>query len=221
MKLLLIEDSPRLSRSLRRGLTQAGHVVDAAVDGLEGLAFAEGYDYDVVILDLLLPGLPGLEVLRHLRAAGRDVHVLILSARDRVEDRIQGLQLGADDYLIKPFAFGELEARLEALGRRRHGTKRPVLSIGPLELDTTRREVRRDDQPIHLTPSEYGLLEALCRRRGRPLSQARLVELLRPGDADVSENAIEVLISALRKKIHRPGDPPIVRTRRGFGYVVE
>jgi two-component system copper resistance phosphate regulon response regulator CusR len=221
VKLLLVEDSPRLLRSLSQGLRRLGCAVDVAADGEEGLAFAETYVYDAIILDLMLPRVPGLEVLRRIRSRSNGVHVLILSARDRVEDRVTGLQMGADDYLVKPFAFDELSARLQALVRRRHQAKNPVIRLGALELDTARRLVSRSGAPVHLTPSEYALLELLAYHRGRVFSQDQLVEHLRRADAQVSGNAIEVLVSGLRKKIHAAGENPILRTRRGFGYVVE
>ena len=221
MKVLVVEDSERLLRSLGQGLRQLGYAVDLAGDGEDGLAFAETYDYDVIVLDLMLPGLPGLEVLRRLRARGSRAHVLILSARDRVEDRVKGLQMGGDDYLIKPFAFDELAARITALVRRRHQAKTPLLRLGPLEIDTARRQVSRQGASLHLTPSEYALLEFLAYQPGRVFSQEQLLELLHRSDADVSSNVVEVLVSGLRKKIHVEGEPPILRTRRGFGYLVE
>jgi two-component system copper resistance phosphate regulon response regulator CusR len=221
VKVLLVEDSQRLLRSLSQGLSKLGYAVDVAADGDEGLAFAQAYDYEVIVLDLMLPGLPGLEVLRRLRSEGRSAHVLILSARDRVDDRVKGLELGADDYLVKPFAFDELCARIQALIRRRHQSKSPVIRLGPLEIDATRRRVSRDGVPIHLTRSEYALLELLARQRGRVFSQEQLVDHLHRSDADVSSNVVEVLVSGLRKKIHRKEGPPILRTRRGFGYFVE
>ena len=220
MKVLVIEDSERLLRSLGRGLTKAGYAVDLAEDGEKGLAFAETYDYEAIVLDLMLPGLLGLEVLRRLRAAGRDAHVLILSAKDRVEDRVKGLELGADDYLVKPFSFEELCARLQALVRRQYRTKSPRLRVGPLEIDTAGRQVFRQGKTIPLTPSEYALLEFLAYRRGRVASQDQLLEHLYRSDKNVSNNAVEVLVSSLRKKIHRSSEPPIVETRRGFGYVI-
>ena len=221
VKILLVDDSQRLLRSLSQGLTRLGYAVDVAGDGEEGLDLAETYAYHVIVLDLMLPGLPGLEVLRRLRARGSDVHILILSARDRVDDRVKGLELGADDYLVKPFAFDELCARIQALVRRRHQTKNPIIRLGSLEIDAARRRVSRDGAPLHLTPSEYALLEFLAYQRGRVFSQAQLVEHLHRSDSDVSSNVIEVLVSGLRRKIHARGEPPILRTRRGFGYVVE
>jgi DNA-binding response OmpR family regulator len=221
VKILLVDDSPRLLRSLSQGLKKLGYAVDLASDGEQGLDLAETYAYHVIVLDLMLPGVPGLEVLRRLRTLGNGAHILILSARDRVEDRVKGLQLGADDYLVKPFAFDELCARIQALVRRRHESKSPVLRLGPLAIDTARREVSRGGGALHLTPSEYALLEFLAYRRGNVFSQEQLIEHLRRSDSEVSSNLIEVLVSGLRKRIHAPGEPPILRTRRGFGYYVE
>jgi DNA-binding response OmpR family regulator len=221
VKILLVDDSKRLLRSLGQGLRKLGYAVDLAADGEEGLALAETYDYNVIVLDLMLPGLPGLEVLRRLRARGSGVHILILSARDRVDDRVRGLQLGADDYLVKPFAFEELCARIQALVRRRYQAKSPTIRVGPLEIDAARRQVSRNGDALHLTPSEYALLEILAYQRGRVFSKEQLVEHLHRSDSDVSSNVIEVLVSGLRKKIHAEGEPPVLRTRRGFGYFVE
>jgi DNA-binding response OmpR family regulator len=221
VKILLVDDSQRLLRSLGQGLKKLGYAVDVAADGENGLALAETYDYQVIVLDLMLPGLSGLEVLRRLRTRGSGAHVLILSARDRVDDRVRGLELGADDYLVKPFAFEELCARIQALVRRRHQAKNPVIRLGSLEIDASRRQVSRSGDALHLTPSEYAILEFLAYQRGRVFSKEQLVEHLHRSDSDVSSNVIEVLVSGLRKKIHAHGEPPILRTRRGFGYFVE
>ncbi len=221
MKILLVDDSQRLLRSLSQGLKKLGYGVDLAGDGEHGLDLAETYEYHVIVLDLMLPGLPGLEVLRRLRTRGNSAHILILSARDRVEDRVKGLQLGADDYLVKPFAFDELCARIQALVRRHHQAKNPIVRLGSLDIDTARRQVSRDGAALHLTPSEYALLEFLAYHRGHAFSQEQLVEHLHRSDSDVSSNVIQVLVSGLRKKIHARGEPPILRTRRGFGYLVE
>ncbi len=221
MKILVVEDSPKLLRALEHGLTALGWAVDIAPDGESALARLRASEYDLIVLDLMLPRLDGLEVLRRLRASGCGTHVLILSARDAVEDRVLGLKLGADDYLTKPFAFEELEARLQSLLRRRADQKSPRLAVGGLTIDSSARTVEREGEPIPLTPSEYALLELLVRHRGRPLTQSQILDHLRSSDADVSSNVIEVLVSSLRKKIHQPDAPPIVRTRRGFGYVVE
>lgn len=221
MKLLVIEDSDRLRRSLAVGLTKVGFATDVAADGEAGLAFLDAYDYDVVILDLMLPGIGGLEILETLRSRGHNVHVLILSAKDQVEDRVRGLEMGADDYLVKPFSFDELCARIQALIRRRYEAKSPRLTVGPVVVDTARREVTRDGRPISVTKSEYTLLEALMRRAGHVLSKRQLEDYLYDGATEVSSNVVEVLISNLRRKLHVPGEPPLIHTRRGYGYLID
>ncbi len=220
MRVLLIEDSDRLRRSLTHGLKGAGWAVDAVSSGEEGLAFLETYDYDIAVLDLMLPGLPGLEVMRRLRERGSQVHVLILSARDRVEDRVQGLALGADDYLVKPFSFDELCARLQALVRRRYRAKSPILDLADLTIDTSAKTVARDGEVLHLTPSEYAILEMLLMRHGRVTSRSEILEHLYDGESEVSSNVVEVMISGLRRKVGEQAARQI-RTRRGFGYVIE
>jgi two-component system copper resistance phosphate regulon response regulator CusR len=221
MRVLVIEDSERLRRSLQAGLARVGYNVDVAADGREALEMALAGDYELLVLDLMLPGLPGLEVLARLRAARHDGHVLILSARDRTDDRVKGLETGADDYLVKPFSFDELVARLRALTRRRHDAKNPVIRLGDVELDTTRRQAAKAGEAVHLTPKEYALLEYLALRRGRVFSKDRLIEQLYTGDAGVTENMIEALVSGLRRKLQGPGEPPLIATRRGFGYTIE
>ena len=221
MKVLVIEDSERLQRSLEVGLKRSGFAVDVVGDGEHGLSYAKHGGDDVIVLDLLLPGMDGLTLLRKLRAGGSDAHVLILSAKDRVDERVEGLQVGADDYLTKPFAFEELVSRIRALVRRKYGTKDPVARVGPLEIDTARRTVRRDGDEVALTPHEYSVLEYLLARRGRVVSKPDLLAHLHGVDGHASENAVEVLIHQLRKKIHAKGRPPIIRTRRGYGYLVD
>jgi DNA-binding response OmpR family regulator len=221
MKVLVIEDSERLRRSLSEGLSRTGFAVDLAADGPEGLAFAEVNDYDVILLDLMLPGLDGLAVLRALREGGKNTQVLILSARDQVADRVLGLDLGADDYLVKPFAFDELRARLRALGRRRHDAKDPLLRIRDLEIDTGQRRVLRNGEPVTLSPAEYSLLELLALRRGRLVTRDQILFQLYDLGTEVASNVIEVLIYSLRKKIQSPGAAPLIVTRRGHGYLIE
>ena len=222
MKILVVEDSERLQRSLEYGLRHSGFAVDAVGDGQDGLDYARLGSYDVVILDLMLPGLDGLTVLKRLRESGSDVHVLILSAKDQVNERIAGLQAGADDYLTKPFEFDELVARLRALVRRRYGAKSPVHVLGPLRVDTARRAVLHADVEIPLTRTEYSVLEYLVTRRGRVVSKPELLDHLYAGAGQASENAVEVLIHQLRKKIHvDDAAGEIIRTRRGHGYVIE
>lgn len=221
MKILVIEDSERLRRSLGEGLERVGFSVDLAADGDDGLSYALVNDYDAIVLDLMLPGLDGLSLLKKLRSEGRQTHVLILSAKDQTHDRVQGLEMGADDYLVKPFSFDELQARLRALVRRRYGAKSPVIELGSLAIDTSRRRALRDGEVIRLTPSEYGILEYLALKRGQVLSRDQLVDHLYDSRSEVSSNVIDVLICSLRKKIHQPGDLPLIKTRRGYGYVIE
>jgi two-component system copper resistance phosphate regulon response regulator CusR len=221
MKILLIEDSVRLRRSLGHGLHREGFAVDQAADGAAGLHFAETYAYDVVILDLMLPGMDGLTVLQRLRARGNKTHILILSAKDQVEDRVRGLQLGADDYLIKPFAFDELCARLHALIRRRYETKNPCIALGCLTINTNLRQVLHGETPLPFTRNEYMLVEYLAQQRGRVLSRDQLLEQLYPYDVDVSSNVIEVMIYHIRRKLRKQGVRSVIRTVRGQGYLID
>ena len=221
MKLLIIEDSQRLLRSLGLGLRRMGYATDLVADGAEGLDFARLNDYDVIVLDLMLPSMDGLTVLQRLRALGRTTNILILSAKDRVEDRVRGLQLGADDYLVKPFSFDELCARIHALVRRRYAAKLPAIAVGELLLDTTARTVFRDGRAIALTPAEYGLFERLVLSRGRVLSKEQLIDATHDSDSCPGLNVVEVLICTLRKKLGCPPESQVIRTRRGHGYCVE
>ncbi len=221
MKLLLVEDSQRLQRSLSTGLKKHGFTVDQAFDGEEALAFLAVNEYDAVILDLMLPKVDGLSVLARLRGDGKDCHVLILSANDQTEDRVRGLDLGADDYLVKPFSFDELVSRLRALNRRRAGSKNPVIEIDGIRIDSVSRQVSYADATIPLTPHEYRLLEFLALRRGRVFSHDQLIDQLYDAGSFVTRNAVEAHISALRKRLQSAGAPKLVKTRRGFGYLVE
>jgi two-component system copper resistance phosphate regulon response regulator CusR len=222
MRVLVIEDSERLRRSLRHGLEQLGWEVETASNGEEGLNLLADRDPDAVVLDLMLPGLPGLEVLRRARGQGSRAQVLILSARDRVEDRVRGLESGADDYLVKPFSFDELCARLQAMLRRAHAREENRILCGPVAVDTAAKRAFRDGEPLHLTPSEYAVLELLVLRRGRVTSQEQILDRLYHGTSDVTSNIVEVLVSGLRKKLQgAPDGPGVIQTRRGHGYVVE
>ena len=221
MKLLLVEDSERLQRSLTTGLKKHGFTVDQAFDGEEALAFLAVNQYDAVVLDLMLPRIDGLTVLSRLRGEGKDCHVLILSANDQTEDRVRGLDLGADDYLVKPFSFDELVSRLRALNRRRAGSKNPVIEVDGIRIDSVSRQVSYADEVIALTPHEYRLLEFLAQRRGRVFSHDQLIDQLYDASSFVTRNAVEAHISALRKRLQSAGAPKLVKTRRGFGYLVE
>ena len=221
MKLLLIEDSHRLRSTLERGLRKAGYAVDTAQDGREGLWRATENEYDVIVLDLMLPEVDGLTVLRTLRERGKATHVLILSARDLVEDRVQGLQLGADDYLVKPFSFDELCARLQALVRRSYQAKSPVIRFGELAIYTAARRVTRADREVRLTSREYSLLEILALRAGEVVSRRDLWEHLYESDSEAASNVVDVLVCSLRKKIDPQGPQSLIETRRGQGYVID
>jgi len=220
MKLLLVEDSERLSAALVAGFRAAGLAVDHAPDGTSALQHLASYEYDVLILDLMLPHVSGLEVLQALRAAQAPTRVLILSARDQIEDRVTALNLGADDYLLKPFDFAELQARVQALLRRRYGEVSSRLIVGELTLDTHARLASLRGAPLALTPKEYALLETLLRHRGRSFTRAALFERLYDGLSQASDRVIEVMVSTLRTKLDRAGLPDLIETRRGFGYRV-
>ena len=221
MKVLLVDDSERLRRSLTLGLRREGFAVEAVGDGEEALACALHGEHDVVVLDLMLPRLDGLTVLERLRAAGSRVHVLILSAKDQAAERVEGLELGADDYLTKPFDFDELVARSRALVRRRYGAKSPVHAVGSLRVDTGRGAVTRGEAPVDLTRNEYAILEYLVARRGRVVGKSEILAHLYADEGRGSQNGVEVFVHQLRRKLAAAGEPDVVRTRRGHGYVVE
>ena len=221
MKILLVEDSERLQRSLAIGLKRNGFTLDQAYDGEQALAFIATNEYDAVVLDLMIPKIDGLGVLSRIRAEGNACHVLILSANDQTADRINGLDLGADDYLVKPFSFDELVSRLRALSRRQTGLKNPLLSIDGVDIHTLSRRVPFDDRAIDLTPHEYQLLEFLAHRRGRVFSHDQLIDQLYDAGSYVTRNAVEAHVSALRKRLKAAGAPNLVKTRRGFGYLIE
>jgi DNA-binding response OmpR family regulator len=218
MRLLFIEDSARLQSSVGRGLRRAGYAVDVTGDGNEGLWLARSNQYDTIILDLMLPGLDGLGVLSRLRAEQNATHVLILTARDTIENRVAGLQSGADDYLIKPFAFEELLARVQALCRRSYQRKNPKIDTGDLEIDTVARTVLRRGKRIALTPREFMLLEYLAMRPGQVVSRAEIEAHIYSDSVDLMSNTVDSAICILRRKL---GPPQLIHTRRGLGYVME
>lgn len=220
MKLLVVEDDPKTSGFLQRGLSEEGFVVDVCGDGLDGLDLASGGQYDLVILDIMLPLADGWTVLRDLRKLGNSTPVLILTARDGVKDRIRGLSLGADDYLIKPFAFGELLARIRAVLRRNVGPAADVLRIGDLFLDPMRGKARRGEQAIDLTPKEIQLLELLMRHEDEVLSRTFIAERVWDMSFDSDSNVIDVNIRRLRSKVDDPFERKFIHTVRGRGYVV-
>ena len=205
---------------MTKGLREAGFAVDSTRDGKEGLWYATGNEYDVIILDLMLPGMGGLDILKEIRRRGKKPHILILTAKDTVEDRVTGLDLGADDYLVKPFAFEELLARIRALLRRGYRLKNPNIKIKDLQIDLARQEVRRGKQEISLTPREYALLEYLAVRAGETVSRTDIWEHLYEFNSAASSNVVDVYIGYLRKKVEYPGKPQLIRTVRGRGYLL-
>jgi len=222
MRILIVEDSQRLQRTLGTALRRSGYAVDVAGDGEEGLWLAESNAYDAIVLDVMLPKRDGLDVLRTLRASGRPAHVLLLTARDAVADRVAGLHAGADDYLVKPFALEELLARVQALCRRAYGTKQPRLTVADLEIDPGARTARRAGQAVELTAREYQLLEYLARRRGEVVSRSEIEAHIYDGQVDPMSNVVDSAICLLRKKIAvTPAAAPLIHTRRGHGYVLD
>lgn len=218
MRILLVEDDERVSRFVERGLTEDGHTVTVRADGHDAEDQILYGDFDVVVLDLVLPGQSGLEVLRHIRGAGSRVPVLVLTARDSVEDKVRGLRGGADDYLVKPFAFEELLARLQNLARRRQGGPASMLACGPLTLDLGRHDARCHDRPLELTRREFALLECLCRNAGHVLSRAQLEQSVWGDDFDRDTNVVAVYVSYVRRKLASAGAPDLLETVRGIGY---
>ena len=222
MKLLVVEDEPKTGDYLRQGLVEAGFVVDLARDGVDGLHLGETGDYDLAILDVMLPRLDGWQVLAGLRRAGCQMPVLFLTARDQVEDRVKGLELGADDYLVKPFAFAELLARVRTLLRRGSRNQEPQqMRAADLELDLLRRRASRGGRHIDLTAKEFALLELLLRRQGEVLPRSLIASQVWDMNFDSDTNVIEVAMRRLRAKIDDGFEPKLIRTVRGMGYVLE
>ncbi|HUL03730.1 MAG TPA: response regulator transcription factor [Gemmatimonadales bacterium] len=220
MKILVVEDDRTVGSYVKRGLEEAGYQADLVGDGAEGLRLASDGPYDLVVLDLRLPAMPGDEVLRTLRDRGNGVPVLVLTAQDTVDFKVQALRSGADDYVTKPFSLEELLARVEALGRRPKALAAPVLAVADLTLETGSREVRRAGQRIDLTPKEYAVLEYLMRHPGRVMSRTLITEYAWAYHFDPGTNIVDVVITRLRKKIDHGREPKLIHTVRGVGYVV-
>lgn len=222
MKILVVEDEPKTGIYLKQGLVEAGFVVDLVANGLDGLHLALTEAHDLAILDVMLPGIDGWQVLQGIRRAGKEIPVLFLTARDQVEDRVKGLELGADDYLVKPFAFSELLARVRTLLRRGGKAKESeFLRAADLELDLLRRRVTRAGKRIDLTAKEFALLELLLRRQGEVLPRSLIASQVWDMNFDSDTNVIEVAIKRLRVKIDEGFEPKLIRTVRGMGYVLE
>jgi two-component system, OmpR family, copper resistance phosphate regulon response regulator CusR len=221
MKILVVEDEPKTGSYLKQGLTEAGFVVDLARDGHDGVQAAVADDYDLVVLDVMLPGRDGWSVLQAIRDAGRSMPVLFLTARDHVDDRVKGLELGADDYLVKPFAFSELLARVRTLLRRGKVKEAEVLRVADMELDLYRRRVTRAGKRIDLTAKEFALLELLLRRRDEVLPRSLIASQVWDMNFDSDTNVIEVAVRRLRAKIDDDFEPKLIHTVRGMGYILE
>lgn len=218
MKVLVVEDYAPVRKSVVKGLTEAAFAVDAASDGKEGLWYARNNEYDVIVLDIMLPEIDGLSILRTLRKAETTAKILLLTARDSIEERVTGLNEGADDYLIKPFAFEELLARVQVLVRRQHQKTSARLAIGNLEIDTAAKQVQRGGEPIEFTRREYSLLVFLAMREGKTVSRTEIWENLYEFNSDAHSNVVDVYIRYLRNKLERPEWPQLIHTHRGFGY---
>ncbi|MFM8301532.1 MAG: response regulator [Gemmatimonadota bacterium] len=221
MKVLVIEDDPTVGEFVKRGLEEQRWTVDLVADGVEGEALARSQPYDLVILDLRLPGRPGPEVLRNLRARGFERPVLVLTAQDAVDAKVETLRAGADDYVTKPFAFEELLARVEALARRPRALASPRIAVADLEIDLDSHQVRRAGQAIELTPKEFLVLEYLARHAGRVMSRTLITEYAWGYHFDPGTNIVDVVITHLRKKIDAAHDRKLITTVRGVGYVLK
>ncbi|MFT7464273.1 MAG: DNA-binding response OmpR family regulator [Pseudohongiellaceae bacterium] len=220
MRILVVEDYAPLRNAVVQALREEGWSVDEAADGNEGAFVALNGSYDLLVLDIMLPGMDGLKILDRLRAHGSDTHVLLLTARDTVDDRVSGLDHGADDYLVKPFAMTELLARVRALLRRKYSKKNPLLTVAHLSIDTADHTVRAAGEAVELTAREYALLEYLALRQGEVISRTEIWEHLYDDRSSASSNVVDVYIGYLRKKLTRNNQPCPIQTRRGEGYIL-
>ena len=220
MTLLIVEDETRMSDLLRKGLTEEGHNATCASDGVEGLAMAKSYEFDVIILDVMMPKLNGYELARRLRAEKVRTPILMLTAKDSVPDIVKGLDLGADDYMTKPFSFDELVARLRAVKRRALAAQEINLRVADLVLDPASREVLRGQSRVMLTRTEYNLLERLMYRAGKVVSRRALIEAVWGFDRDIEENTLDAFMHLLRNKVDSPGRTKLIHTVRGVGYMI-
>lgn len=222
MRILFVEDSAPLRKPVVKALKASGYAVDATGDGMEGWQMAQDHDYDVIVLDIMLPGMDGREILTRLRAAGKQTPVLFLTAKDAIEDRVAGLRLGADDYLVKSFAIEELLARVEVLGRRKYAQSSPKLAIADLELDSAAKTVRRGGQELKLAPQLFSLLEYLLLRRGHVVSRSEIEEHIYDELVFPMSNVVDTAVCALRRAITVSDESvPLIHTRRGMGYIID
>ena len=220
MRVLVVEDEIKMAALLKQGLEEQNHSVEVTHDGRTALELASDYEFDVIVLDVMLPRLDGFEVARRLRKSQRQTPILMLTARDAIPDVAHGLDVGVDDYLTKPFAFPELLARIRALARRSPAMLPPQLSVDDLILDPRNRRVARGEQEIHLTATEYRLLEFMMRRPGRVLARASIIEAVWGFNENIEDNTLEAFVSSLRNKIDRGFDQKLIHTIRGVGYCV-
>jgi DNA-binding response OmpR family regulator len=220
VKILIVEDEERLAGLLQKGLTEEGHTATCAADGIEGLALAKSYEFDVMILDIMMPKLSGFELAKRLRAEKVRTPILMLTARDSVPDVVRGLDLGADDYMTKPFSFEELLARLRSVKRRAVAAEGTSLRVGDLVMDPASREVLRGERRISLTRTEYNLLERLIYRAGKVVSRRSLIESVWGFDREIEENTLDAFMHLLRGKIDPPGRTKLIHTVRGVGYII-
>jgi DNA-binding response OmpR family regulator len=220
MRILLVEDYLPLQKSLAKGLRETGFAVDVTGDGEEGLWYAKSNEYDAIILDIMLPGLDGLSILKQLRNIGNKTHILILTAKDTLEDKVQGLDFGADDYLVKPFAFEELLARLRALIRRNYQQKHACITVEDIKIDLNKQQVYKNNRPVFLTPREYALLEYLAVCAGQIVTRTDIWEHVYDFNSSATSNVVDVYIGYLRKKLEKQGKPALIHTIRGRGYML-
>jgi DNA-binding response OmpR family regulator len=220
MRVLIVEDEKKMAGLLKKGLEEENHSVSVAFDGRTALEIAQDFEFDVIVLDIMLPGVDGYEVARRLRKSHNETPILMLTARDAVPDIVKGLDAGADDYLTKPFSFEEFLARLRSVSRRGSAPRPTILAVGDLVLDPATHEVKRSGEEIHLSPTEFRLLEFLMRRAGRVVSRNTIVQAIWNFDDDVEENTLDAFISLLRSKVDRDQSEKLIQTVRGLGYTI-
>ena len=220
MKILIVEDEHLIATSIKKGLEQEHYTVDIAFDGLEGYDLAASNEYDIILLDLMLPGLDGLSICQKLRAENIHTPILMLTAKSQLDDKVKGFNVGADDYLTKPFAFEELLARIRALSRRPQQTTSKILTVADLSIDTTNYQVKRGAREIRLSSKEYSLLECLVRHAGQILNKDQIIQYVWSYESDILPNTVEVYIRNLRQKIDQPFKKKLIQTIRGFGYKI-